>query len=447
MNETFMKEKPVVPLLASMALPMVLSMLVNALYNIVDSYFVAKISEEAMTALSLVFPIQNMINAIAIGFGVGINALISLHLGAQQKKQADTAATHGMMFSILHGIIITIVSILIIPGFLARFTEDETVISLGIRYSNIVFGFSVILMISLAYEKIFQAVGRMKVSMISLLVGCISNIILDPLLIFGIGFFPEMGISGAALATGIGQTLPVVVYLIIYKRHPLPVRITKECIRPDKNLDKKLYLIGIPSILNMALPSFLISFLNNLLAAYSQSYVVVLGIYYKLQTFLYLPASGIIQGMRPLIGYNYGAGEKERVKKIFKVTLYANFAIMAVGTVICLTASEPLIRMFATNEDTIALGKTALRIISAGFIVSAVSVTCSGALEGMGKGNQSLILSLMRYIVVIIPAAWILCHVAGAGAVWNAFWIAELATALVAVCGIRYYKTRLLERV
>ena len=187
MNNTFMKKKPILPLLASMAMPMVLSMLVNSLYNIVDSFFVAKISEQAMTALSLVFPVQNFINAVAIGFGVGINAQISFQLGAKNIKNANIAATHGMLFNIIHGIIFTVICIPFMPVFLSMFTKEQEVISSGVQYSTIAFAFSTVIMISLSFEKIFQAVGRMKLTMISLMIGCISNIILDPLLIFGVG--------------------------------------------------------------------------------------------------------------------------------------------------------------------------------------------------------------------------------------------------------------------
>ena len=388
MSETFMKERPILPLLASMALPMVLSMLVNSLYNIVDSFFVAQISEAAMTALSLVYPVQNFINAVAIGFGVGINAVISIALGAGDRRRADAAATHGMVLSALHGLILTLASIAVMPLFLARFTTDPAVIQMGLAYSKTAFSFSVIIMLGLSFEKIFQAVGRMKVTMAALLTGCVSNILLDPVLIFGLGPFPELGISGAALATGIGQVLTLLVYLAAYRLIPIPVRLRRDCLRPDATLDRKLYGVGVPAILNLALPSLLISVLNGLLSVYSQSYVVILGIYYKLQTFLYLPASGIVQGMRPLIGYNYGAGERGRVRQLYNATLCASGIIMAFGTVVCLLWAEPLMGLFTSQPDTIQAGGTALRIICAGFVISSVSVTSSGALEGgPGQGD------------------------------------------------------------
>ena len=427
MNETFMKEKPVFPLLLGMGMPMVLSMLVNSLYNIVDSYFVARISENAMEALSLVFPIQNFINAMAIGFGVGINALIATARGAGKENEARRAATQGVVLSVLHGIILSVM-----PGFLGMFTGDQEVIRYGVRYASVAFLFSPIIMAGLAFEKIFQAVGRMKVSMIALLGGCITNIILDPILIFGLAFFPKMGISGAAIATGVGQLISLVVYLAFYFRGPVPVKLEARYKIPGGNTMKKLYGIGIPAILNLALPSVMIFVLNGLLAQYSRSYVVILGIYYKLQTFLYFPASGIIQGMRPVIGYNFGAGERERVAKIYKTTLAMTGVIMAAGTLLCLTIANTLIGAFTDNAETIIAGGTALRIISAGFIVSTVSVTASGALEGIGMGVQSLVISLLRYIVVILPSAFILCHLFGGGAVWNAFWITEFSAAVVA---------------
>jgi len=432
MNETFMKEKPVLPLLVSMALPNVISMLVNSLYNIVDSLFVARISEDAMTALSLVFPIQNFANAIAIGFGIGINAMIALYLGAGDRKKAETAATHGMALSLIHGILITILSIAIMPGFLRRFTGDESLISSGITYSTIVFLFATINMAGLAFEKMFQAVGRMKVTMAALIFGCVCNILLDPILIFGLGPVPAMGIAGAALATGIGQAATLVIYLVVYSTTESPVHLRRKALRPDLSLEGRLYAIGVPAILNLALPSLLVTFLNGLLAAFSESYVVVLGIYYKLQTFLYLPASGIVQGMRPLISYNYGAKEHARVAKLYQLTLGMSAVIMAAGTVICMAAPAPLIGLFSSTSETIAIGQTALRIICLGFVVSAVSTTSSGALEGLGKGVPSLVISLCRYVVFIMPLAAVLCGRLGPDGVWHAFWITEVLTALVA---------------
>ena len=433
MNETFMKEKPVLPLMLSMALPMVLSMMVNSLYNIIDSFFVSQISEEAMTALSLVYPVQNVINAVGIGFGIGINAVIAFYLGAGDNREADQAATQGLVLAVIHGVVMTVCCIAMMPAFLGMFTSSETVIELGVRYSVVAFAFTLIIIVGVTFEKIFQAVGNMKTTMISLMCGCITNIVFDPILIFGYGPFPAMGIEGAALATGIGQALTLAIYLVVYFVRPIRVHIRRQHILPGKGMVWKLYSIGIPATLNLALPSLLISALNAILAAYSEVYILVLGIYYKLQTFIYLPANGIVQGMRPLIGYNYGAGENKRVSQIYKIVLCMSGIIMVLGTVICLLIPGQLMGLFTHTEATIQAGETALRIIGAGFIVSAVSVTSSGALEGLGKGTPSLLISLCRYVVVIIPVAFLLSRLFGAVGVWNAFWITEAITAIISL--------------
>lgn len=438
MDQTYMKKQNILKLLLTMALPMVISMLVNSLYNIVDSFFVAKISENAMTAISLVFPMQNFINSVMIGFGIGINAVIAFYMGASDKETADKAASQGLFLSTVHGIVLMSGCIILIRPFLNMFTNDQTVIDLGVKYSVTAFAFSLMLAWELVFEKTFQAVGRMTVSMAAMLTGCITNIILDPVLIFGLGIFPRMGIEGAALATGIGQTVSLIVYIIIYIFRPIPVRFTRKYMKPEKILCMKMYSIGIPACLNMTLPSLLISALNVILAAYSQVYVFVLGVYYKLQTFLYLPANGVVQGMRPLIGYNYGAGETKRVKKIYATATGIVLVIMCIGTAVCLCIPETLIGLFTSNETTISAGAAALRIIRAGFIVSSVSVTASGALEGLGKGIPSLIISIFRYVAVIIPAAFILSRIYGAAGVWHSFWITEIITAVIAYFTYRH---------
>mgnify|MGYP000508593720 CR=1 FL=1 len=337
MNETFMKEKPVLPLILSMTLPMVLSMLVNSLYNIIDSFFVAQISEEAMTALSLVYPVQNFINAVGIGFGVGINAVIAFYLGAGDNRKADQAATQGLVLAVIHGVVMTVCCITIMPVFLRMFTSSEAVIELGVRYSVVAFAFTLIVTVSMAFEKLFQAVGNMKTTMISLMCGCITNIVLDPVLIFGYGLFPAMGIEGAALATGIGQILTLAIYLVVYFVRPIRVHIRRQYILPGKGMVLK-----------------------------------------------------------------------------HKIVLCMSGIIMVLGTVICLLIPGQLMGLFTHTEATIQAGKTALRIIGAGFIVSAVSVTSSGALEGLGKGTPSLLISLCRYVVVILPAAFWLSRLFGA---------------------------------
>lgn len=309
-NESAIYEREkIVPLVLQMSVPMILSMAVNALYNIVDSYFVAKISQNAMTALSIVFPVQNMINAIAVGFGIGLNAMIAYSIGANEEKKANHIASTGVFLSMIHGIILTICFFIGMPAFMQHFTKEQEIINLGLEYANWVLLFTVIIQVSVVYEKIFQSVGRMKVSMCSMMVGFIVNIVLDPIMIFGFGKFPAMGMKGAAIATGIGQVCTLIAYLSFYFMTPIPAKTSWKYIRFENNELRSVYGIGIPATLNMALPSVLISALNTILTAFGDTYILILGIYYKLQTFIYLSANGIIQGIRPLISYNYGAGQ------------------------------------------------------------------------------------------------------------------------------------------
>lgn len=427
-----MRTRPVLPLVISMALPMTISMLVNALYNIVDSFFVAKISDDAMTALSLVYPIQNLMMATTVGFGIGINAMIAYFLGAKKEKEANISASVGVVCNIFHGLLLTIGCILVMPAFLKMFTKDATIIDLGLQYSNIVFLFAIPVSISISLEKIFQSVGRMRTSMFCMIIGCIANVVLDPLLIFGIGVFPKMGIEGAAIATGVGEMVTLAGYIIIYFVKPISVRINICYVKFRANILKRMYAIGVPATLNMALPSLQISVLNGILAVYSSAYVLVLGAYFKLQTFLYLTANGVVQGMRPLLAYNYGAGEKKRVNQIYKTALRIIAGVMVVGTLLCMSVPDKLIGLFTNNAQTIKIGQNALRMISLGFVVSSVSVTASGALEGLGKGVRSLVISLMRYLLIMLPVAFILSISFGPSGVWSAFWITEFITAVVA---------------
>ena len=402
MNQEYMKEKPVLPLILSMSTPMMLSMLVQSLYNIIDSIFVAKIGEDALAAVSLVYPLQNLITALTVGFGVGMNARIAFYLGAGEKEKADTATSQGIFLGTVHGILVTIAGLFFAPVYLRMYTQDERVLSWSIAYANIIFGMSALLVVGVTFEKVNQAEGK-------------------------------MGVQGAAVATGLGWVVTLGYYLWYYFSGRVTLKIRMKEMRPTKEISVRMYQVGIPATLNMALPSLLISALNGMLAVYSQMYVVILGIYFKLQSFIYLPANGIVQGMRPLLSYNYGAGEKERVRKIFRICLELIAGIMCIGMLLCLCLPQGLMGMFTNNSQTIAEGAKALRIISLGFVISAVSVVCAGALEALGKGMSSLVITLLRYVVIILPAAYIGSHFLGVTGVWSAFVIAETLTAIVAI--------------
>ena len=423
MNQEYMKNDSIPKLIFKMSLPMVISMVINALYNIVDSYFVAKVSENAMTAISLIFPIQYLANAFGIGFGVGINAVVSYYLGAKKDKNASYSATIGVILSIVHGIILSIICFIIAKPFIMAFTKNEEIIKYGLDYFYIVVLFAPIITVSMALEKILQAIGKMKTTMVCMAIGAVVNIILDPIFITNLG----LGIKGAAIATGIG----LLVGLITYLKVKLPLKITFFEEEKDHSI-KKLYTIGIPASLNLALPSFMIIALNKVLASYNDVNVLILGVYYKLQTFLYFIIRGIVQGNRPLLGYNYWAKYKNRVNTIFKITLILSLIVMSLGTILFASIPDKLISLFTTNGETIKMGAKAIRIISIGFIISAFSVVISGFFEGISKGVPSLIISLIRYIAIIF-IAYLLSIFFNENGVWSSFFVTEILAFVVSI--------------
>lgn len=435
MEQEYLKTQNPVSLVIKSSIPMVISMLVNSLYNIIDSLFIARISGEAMTAISLVFPLQNIITSIAVGIGIGINAAAAYFMGAGRKKVAEETSLQGLIMNIVHGLILMVLGVTFAPIFVRMFTTNPDTIAYAVQYSQTVFLFSIIVMAGITFEKIFQAIGKMSMSMIGMLAGSIVNIILDPILIFGMFGMPKMGIRGAALATGIAQTVTLLVYLAFYFWGNVSFHMfNKQNIGTFQHL-KRIYAVGIPGTLNMALPSILITALNTILTSYADGYVLILGIYYKLQTFIYLTVNGIVQGIRPLISFNFGAGQMLRVKKIYRIALVMSAVIMFGGMCGCVFFGHTLVGLFTTDAWVIEHGSRAFLIISMGFLPSTISVITSGSMEALGKGGASLIISCMRYIV-IIGVAYLLSLFLGVTGVWHAFWVTELVTAVMAWMGL-----------
>lgn len=430
-----MKTKPIFPLLVSMAVPMMFSMLIQSLYNIIDSIYVAKLGNDAFTAVSLIYPLQNLVLAVSVGFGIGVSSCISIAMGSKDFKRADTAAVTGVICSILHSILFVLFGMLATKPFLQLFTSDETIIEMGSQYGYIVLCLGFGCLIQVCFEKIFQALGNMTITMYVLVAGAIINIILDPIFIFGYLGFPAMGVKGAAVATVCGQIGGLILYLIYYKykQASIPLRISLKDLKFDLGVIKQLYSVGIPSTIMIALPSILISILNGILVEFSQLHVSVLGIYYKLQTFIYLPAGGIVQGMRPIIGFNYGAGEKKRVKKTLNVSLLFAGAIMLVGTLLSLCIPAQILSMFNADASMLTIGVPALRIISLGFLISTFGVIYSGAFEALSLGLPSLVVSLLRQLIIIIPLSILLSRFFGATGIWISFPISEAFASVVAI--------------
>ena len=430
-----MKTKPIFPLLVSMAVPMMFSMLIQSLYNLIDSIFVARLGNDAFTAVSLIYPLQNLVISVAVGFGVGVSSCISIAMGSKDIKRAETAAVTGIVFSIVHSVLFVLFGMLATKPFLRLFTSDETIIQMGSEYGYVVLCLAFGALIQVCFEKIFQALGNMTITMYVLAAGALINIILDPIFIFGYFGVPAMGVKGAAIATVCGQIGGLILYLVYYKykKASIPLRISLKNLHLDPSILKQLYSVGIPSTIMIALPSLLISILNGLLVAFSQVHVSVLGIYYKLQSLIYLPAGGIVQGMRPIIGFNYGAGEKGRVKKTLQVSLLFTAAIMLAGTLLSFCLPAQILAMFNGDDSMLAVGIPALRIISLGFLASTFGVIYSGAFEALGLGIPSLVISLLRQLVIIVPLSLVLSRSFGANGIWMSFPISEVIAAIVAI--------------
>lgn len=444
-NNTFMKTRPVFSLLVSMSVPMMLSMLIQSLYNIVDSIYVSQLGTDALTAVSLAYPLQNAILSVAVGIGVGISSAISIHLGAGNQEKADRAATIGIGLTVFHCVLFIIGGLVITRPFLSLFTDNPAVLDDSCAYTYIVLCLSFGSLLQIAFEKIFQSIGQMKITMCLLIAGCVINIILDPILIFGLLGFPSLGVAGAAIATVIGQISAFLLYIVVYLRKPCAIQIRRKYLCFDRSIIRQIYSVGIPSSIMMLLPSVLISILNSILAAFSEVYVAVLGVYFKLQTFIYMPANGIVQGMRPVIGYNYGAGETRRVRSAIRYSLACAAVLMLLGTLLSLLIPEQIFALFDADSELMKAGVTALRIISLGFLVSSVGVIYSGTFEAIGNGRNSLIISLLRQFVITIPLSFLLSKVWGPSGVWLSFPAGELCASITGILLLNHYENGILS--
>lgn len=430
--EQEMGTKKMLPLILAMALPPMISMLIQSLYNIVDSIFVARLSADALAAVSIIFPLQNLTLSISVGTGVGLNSYIARSLGAGNKKRADAACRIGFLLTGLHYLILAPILMLSMPWFVRLFTDSDSIQRSCLSYGYIVIFFCFGQLFHITIEKIFQATGQMKIPMLLQGVGCIINIILDPLFIFGYLGFPKWGVAGAAVATIIGQLTACALGVFLFFRQTSGVRPVKtDSDTSNKEIVRQIYGVAIPSTLVMAFPSILVSCLNGILSSFSAMAVSVFGIYYKLQTFVYMPSSGLVQGIRPIIAFNYGAGNKEREKEAIRISLYIVGGIMAVGTLMFLLFPRPILAIFGAEEAMASMAVPALRIICIGFLPSAASVVGSAVFESIGKGGKSLLITLLRQLLILIPLACLLSIPMGLAGIWTAFPVAEIAACIV----------------
>ncbi len=427
-QENKMGVMPVNRLLLNMSLPMMVSMLVQALYNIVDSIFVAKLSENALTAVSLAFPIQTLLIALGTGTGVGVNSLLSKQLGEKDLKQVSKTAMNGIFLAVLSYIAFVIVGIVGVRPFYASQVKgaDHEILTLGVQYLTIVCVCSFGLYAQLIFEKLLQSTGKTLYSMITQAVGAVTNIILDPILIFGLLGMPKMGVAGAAIATVIGQIVGGTLGLIFNIRVNKEITLSVKGFRPDAGTIGNIYKVGVPSIIMQAIGSVMTYGMNQILITFSSTATAVFGVYFKLQSFFFMPVFGLNNGLIPIVAFNYGAGKRSRVIKAIKCSLVYAFTLLLVGFIVFETIPGVLLGMFEASDEMLAIGVPALRIIGFHFLIAWFCIIAGSVFQALGNGVYSLVVSVARQLVVLLPAAFILARLGGLHAVWWAFPIAEL---------------------
>lgn len=442
-TENKMGVMPVNKLLLSMAVPMIISMLVQALYNVVDSIFVSRISENALTAVSLAFPMQNLLISFAVGFGVGINALMSRALGEKDPAHASRIAISGMVLEAASYVIFLILGLFFTETFMRAQISGEVpaedaaeIISHGVSYLRIVLIFSFGVFIEITYERILQSTGRTTLSMITQLIGAILNIIFDPILIFGLLGFPEMGIAGAAVATVGGQIVAAIVAFFINKHWNR--EITLAGARPSKVSMLAISRISIPSIVMSSISSVTTFFMNLILTTFTATAAAVFGVYFKLQSFVFMPVFGLNNGMVPIIGYNYGANKPERIHKTIKLSMLYATLLMVIGFAVFQLLPEQLLLLFDASEDMLKIGGPALRKISFSFLLAGLNIIASSSCQAFGYGMYSLYISAARQLVILVPAAYLLSLTGTLSNVWLSFPVAEVVSVFVCQVLLRH---------
>ena len=431
LTENKMGVMPVGKLLADMAIPMMISMMVQALYNIADSIFVARISENALTAVSLAFPLQSLCIAFGGGTAVGMNALLSRSLGEKKQDVVDRSANTGVFLFLCTYLVFAMIGVFLARPFFMAQTDVAEIVENGIVYTQICLGCSVGIFMQFCFEKLLQSTGRTKLSMITQIIGAVTNIILDPILIFGLLGAPKMGVAGAAVATVAGQILAAFVALLMnVKRNP-EIHFRRKLLRFDKEIAAEIYRVGLPSIIMQSIGSIMTFGMNKILIAFTTTATAVFGAYFKLQSFIFMPIFGLNNAMVPIISYNYGAAKANRVRKTVILTICTAICIMGIGMLAFETIPHVLLSFFDASENMLAIGVPALRIIGTHFLLAGFCIIAGSVCQAIGNPVYSLITSVARQLVVLLPAAWLLAQTGRLELVWLAFPIAELMSLLL----------------
>ncbi|HIR75711.1 MAG TPA: MATE family efflux transporter [Candidatus Choladousia intestinipullorum] len=429
--ENKMGTMPIPKLLVSMSLPMIISMLVQALYNVVDSIFVAQINENALTAVSLAYPVQNLMIAVASGTGVGVNALLSRSLGEKNYDQVSKAAHNSILLSICSCIVFALIGIFGSRLFFASQTADPQIREYGFQYMSIVCIFSFGIFLQISMERLLQSTGLTFYTMITQGTGAIINIIFDPILIFGYFGFPEMGVAGAAAATVFGQIVAMFLGIYFNLRKNKDLKLSIKRLRFHMPTVKLIYIVGIPSILMMSIGSVMTFGMNKILLMFSSTAAAVFGVYFKLQSFFFMPVFGMNNGIVPVIAFNYGARNRKRITDSIRLGAIAATVIMLLGVLAFNTVPNVLLGLFNASEEMLTIGRPALRIISISYIFAGFSIVIGSVFQALGNGVYSLIVSVCRQLVVLLPCAWVLAVTLGLHAVWWAFPLAEIASTVI----------------
>lgn len=442
-EENKMGVMPVGKLLFNMSLPMMISMLVQALYNIVDSIFVAKLSENALSAVSLAFPLQTLIFAVGGGTCVGVNALLSRALGEKNEKKVNAVATNGIFLVALSYLVFLILGLTVVkPFYMGQLgNADAEIFDMGVEYLSIVMIFSFGVFGQVLFERLLTSTGKTIFSMISQLSGAITNIILDPILIFGLCGAPKMGVAGAAIATVIGQCVAAVVAGTCNYKFNHEISLSMKGFRPDAKIIGSIYAIGVPSIIMQSIGSVMTYCMNRILIGFSSTATAVFGVYFKLQSFFFMPLFGLNNGITPIIAYNYGARKKDRMLRTIKLSMIVAFCLIMIGFLGFELIPETLLGLFDASPAMLEIGVPALRTIGFHFLIAWFCIIAGTVFQALGKAVYSLVVSIMRQLVVLIPAAFILAHFGGLDATWWAFPIAEgMSLVVSSVCFVRVYR-------
>ena len=430
--------QPIGRLLASMAIPMMLSMLVQALYNVVDSVFVSRISENALNAVSLAFPLQNLMIAVGAGTAVGINALLSRSLGEKKQEMADRAAGTGIFLSLCNAVVFALIGIFLSRAFfMSQAKSVPEIVEMGTAYTRICLGLSVGLFCQFCFERLLQSTGRTVLAMATQMIGAVINIVLDPVFIFGLCGMPRLGVTGAAVATVLGQFVGALLAILLnLKRNP-DIHIRLRLIRPDRRVAKEIYRVGVPSIVMQSIGSVMTFGMNKILFVFTPTATAVFGAYFKIQSFIFMPVFGLNNGMLPIISYNYGAARMDRVKRTVKLTICTAVCIMTAGFAVFQLAPATLLALFDASAEMTAIGVPALRIISISFLLAGFCIISGSVCQAIGNPLYSMVVSICRQLVVLLPAAWLLAQTGRLELVWWSFPIAEIASVTLSAIFLR----------